>query len=34
LGETGTAAAIANGTHHASGERMRHLPTTIDKVTG
>lgn len=30
----GTAAAIANAIHHATGKRMRHLPITIDKVMG
>ena len=32
IGIVGTAAAIANAIHHATGKRMRHLPITIDKV--
>lgn len=32
IGIVGTAAAIANAIHHATGERMRHLPITIDKL--
>jgi xanthine dehydrogenase YagR molybdenum-binding subunit len=34
IGIVGTAAAIANAIHHATGKRMRHLPITIDKVLG
>jgi len=34
IGIAGTAAAIANAIHHATGKRMRHLPITIDKVMG
>ena len=32
IGIVGTAAAIANAIHHATGKRMRHLPITIDKL--
>jgi xanthine dehydrogenase YagR molybdenum-binding subunit len=28
----GTAAAIANATHHATGIRVRDLPITLDKL--
>ncbi|MDA3628215.1 xanthine dehydrogenase family protein molybdopterin-binding subunit [Saccharopolyspora sp. WRP15-2] len=31
LGIVGTAAAIANATHHATGTRVRDLPITLDK---
>ncbi len=34
IGIVGTAAAIANAIHHATGKRMRHLPITIDKILG
>ncbi len=34
IGIVGTAAAIANAIHHATGQQMRHLPITIDKVMG
>ena len=34
IGIVGTAAAIANAIHHATGKRMRHLPITIDKMLG
>jgi xanthine dehydrogenase YagR molybdenum-binding subunit len=32
LGITGTAAAIANAVHHATGIRVRELPITLDKL--
>jgi xanthine dehydrogenase YagR molybdenum-binding subunit len=32
LGIVGTAAAIANATHHATGVRVRDLPITLDKL--
>ena len=32
IGIVGTAAAIANAIHHATGKRMRHLPITVDKM--
>ncbi len=32
IGIVGTAAAIANAVHHATGKRMRSLPITIDKI--
>ena len=32
IGIVGTAAAIANAIHHATGKRMRDLPITIDKI--
>ena len=32
LGELGTAAAIANAAHHATGIRVRDLPITLDKL--
>jgi xanthine dehydrogenase YagR molybdenum-binding subunit len=32
IGIVGTAAAIANAVHHATGKRIRDLPITIDKV--
>jgi xanthine dehydrogenase YagR molybdenum-binding subunit len=32
LGIVGTAAAIANATHHATGIRVRDLPITLDKL--
>ncbi|WP_236795398.1 xanthine dehydrogenase family protein molybdopterin-binding subunit [Amycolatopsis sp. GM8] len=32
LGITGVAAAVANAIHHATGNRVRELPITLDKV--
>jgi xanthine dehydrogenase YagR molybdenum-binding subunit len=32
IGIIGTAAAIANAVHHATGKRVRDLPITIDKL--
>jgi xanthine dehydrogenase YagR molybdenum-binding subunit len=32
VANTGTAAAIANAVHHATGIRVRDLPITLDKV--
>ena len=32
IGVVGTAAAIANAIHHATGKRIRDLPITIDKL--
>jgi xanthine dehydrogenase YagR molybdenum-binding subunit len=32
IGITGTAAAVSNAVHHATGARVRHLPITLDKV--
>lgn len=32
IGIVGTAAAIANAVHHATGNRIRSLPITIDKI--
>jgi xanthine dehydrogenase YagR molybdenum-binding subunit len=32
LGIVGTAAAIANAVHHATGRRVRDLPITLDKL--
>ncbi len=32
IGIVGTAAAIANAVHHATGKRIRDLPITIDKI--
>jgi xanthine dehydrogenase YagR molybdenum-binding subunit len=32
LGITGTAAAVANAVHHATGVRVRDLPITLDKL--
>src|SRR5262249_45285392 len=32
IGIVGTAAAIANAVHHATGKRVRELPITIDKL--
>jgi xanthine dehydrogenase YagR molybdenum-binding subunit len=32
IGVVGTAAAIANAVHHATGNRIRSLPITIDKI--
>ena len=34
LGIVGTAAAIANAVHHATGIRVRDLPITLDKLLG
>ncbi len=34
IGIVGTAAAIANAIHHATGKRIRSLPITIDKLLG
>ena len=34
IGIVGTAAAIANAIHHATGKRVRDMPITIDKVLG
>jgi xanthine dehydrogenase YagR molybdenum-binding subunit len=34
IGITGTAAAVSNAVHHATGVRVRHLPITLDKVLG
>jgi xanthine dehydrogenase YagR molybdenum-binding subunit len=34
IGIVGTAAAIANAVHHATGKRIRELPITVDKVLG
>jgi CO/xanthine dehydrogenase Mo-binding subunit len=32
MGLVGIAAAIANAVHHATGRRIRSLPTTIDEL--
>ena len=32
IGVVGTAAAIANAIHHATGKRVRDLPITLDKL--
>jgi xanthine dehydrogenase YagR molybdenum-binding subunit len=32
LGNVGTAAAIANAVHHATGKRIRELPIRIEKL--
>ncbi|HWG02328.1 MAG TPA: xanthine dehydrogenase family protein molybdopterin-binding subunit [Trebonia sp.] len=32
IGIVGTAAAVANAVHHATGVRVRHLPVTLDKL--
>jgi xanthine dehydrogenase YagR molybdenum-binding subunit len=32
IGITGTAAAVANAVHHATGVRVRDLPVTLDKI--
>jgi xanthine dehydrogenase YagR molybdenum-binding subunit len=32
IGITGLAAAIANATYHATGQRVRELPITLDKL--
>jgi xanthine dehydrogenase YagR molybdenum-binding subunit len=34
IGIIGTAAAIANAIHHATGKRVRELPITVDKLLG
>jgi xanthine dehydrogenase YagR molybdenum-binding subunit len=34
IGLVGVAAAVANAIFHATGNRMRHLPITIDKIIG
>jgi xanthine dehydrogenase YagR molybdenum-binding subunit len=34
IGIVGTAAAIANAIHHATGKRLRELPITIDRLMG
>ncbi len=34
IGIVGTAAAIANAAHHATGIRVRDLPITLDKLMG
>jgi xanthine dehydrogenase YagR molybdenum-binding subunit len=34
IGIVGTAAAIANAVHHATGVRVRDLPITLDKLLG
>jgi xanthine dehydrogenase YagR molybdenum-binding subunit len=32
IGIVGTAAAVANAVHHATGVRVRNLPVTLDKL--
>ncbi|WP_176328252.1 molybdopterin cofactor-binding domain-containing protein, partial [Burkholderia vietnamiensis] len=32
IGITGLAAAVANAVHHATGQRVRELPITLDKL--
>jgi xanthine dehydrogenase YagR molybdenum-binding subunit len=32
IGIVGTAAAIANAVHHATGKRVRDMPITIEKL--
>jgi xanthine dehydrogenase YagR molybdenum-binding subunit len=32
IGMVGTAAAIANAVHHATGVRVRNLPVRLDKL--
>ena len=32
IGVVGTAAAVANAIHHATGKRVRDLPITLDKL--
>ncbi len=32
IGNTGSAAAIANAVYHATGKRVRDLPITLDKL--
>jgi xanthine dehydrogenase YagR molybdenum-binding subunit len=34
IGVVGTAAAVANAIHHATGKRVRSLPVTVDKLLG
>jgi xanthine dehydrogenase YagR molybdenum-binding subunit len=34
IGIVGTAAAIANAVHHATGVRLRELPLRLDRVLG
>jgi xanthine dehydrogenase YagR molybdenum-binding subunit len=34
IGVVGTAAAVANAIHHATGMRVRSLPATVDKLLG
>jgi xanthine dehydrogenase YagR molybdenum-binding subunit len=34
IGVVGTAAAVANAIHHATGKRVRSLPITVDKLLG
>jgi xanthine dehydrogenase YagR molybdenum-binding subunit len=34
IGIVGTAAAIANAVHHATGIRIRDLPITLDRLLG
>ncbi|MDB5380169.1 MAG: aldehyde oxidase [Rubritepida sp.] len=34
IGTAGTAAAVANAIHHATGKRIRSLPITIGRLTG
>ena len=34
IGIVGTAAAVANAVHHATGVRVRDLPVTLDKLLG
>jgi xanthine dehydrogenase YagR molybdenum-binding subunit len=34
IGIVGTAAAVANAVHHATGARVRDLPVTLDKLLG
>ena len=34
IGIVGTAAALANAVHHATGIRVRDLPITLDKLLG
>jgi xanthine dehydrogenase YagR molybdenum-binding subunit len=34
IGIVGTAAAVANAVHHATGVRVRDLPITLDKLLG
>jgi xanthine dehydrogenase YagR molybdenum-binding subunit len=34
IGVVGTAAAVANAIYHATGQRVRSLPVTVDKLLG
>ncbi|MDB5950869.1 MAG: xanthine dehydrogenase YagR molybdenum-binding subunit, partial [Massilia sp.] len=34
IGVVGTAAAVVNAIHHATGQRVRSLPVTVDKLLG